>query len=275
MKLTRIAAAATLLTLVACSTNPVTDRAQLMVISEEQILTGSYSAYADMLDEAALRRALNTDARMTERVRAIAARIIPQAVAYRPKLADWQWEVNVIKSDVSNAFCMPGGKIAVNAALLTRLQPTEDELAQIIGHEIAHALSEHSREKISNATASGYLLNVIGLSPRMNTVSSKVLQNIVEIGIHLPNGRFAEREADQIGTLIAAKAGYDPRAAISLWEKVRALQDDQAERASTLLSTHPLPAERIAALQEDVARLSPIYHAAAERRKATLTPPAD
>jgi len=164
---------------------------------------------------------------------------------------------------------MPGGKIGINTGLLARLQPTDDELAQIIGHEIAHALSEHTREKISNSTTSTYLLNVVGLSRRMNTVSSKILQQFVEVGVHLPNSRQSELEADQVGTLIAAKAGYDPRAAASLWEKVRALTGEQS---SVFLSTHPLPGERISALRVEAEGLYPGYLESVDLRKQNKLP---
>jgi predicted Zn-dependent protease len=240
-----------------------------MVITEAESMAAASRAYADMIEDASAHGDLNPDLRSAERVRDIAFRIIPHAAAYRPGLADWRWEANVFRSDVANAFCMPGGKIGLNSGLLARLQPTDDELAQVLGHEIAHALSDHSREKISTATTSTYVVNAIGLTRYMNTVSTTLLKNVADVAVNLPNSRVAESEADQVGVLIAAKAGYDPKAAVSLWEKVRALQGEQT---SSFLSTHPLPAERIAFLQSEATRLRPIYMAAVELKNQNRLP---
>ena len=240
------------LALLACTANPVTERPQLMLVSGEKAAADAAAAYAELLALAEFRHALNVDRQMVERVRVIASRLISQAALYRPETGGWQWEVNVFLSDVPNAFCLAGGKIGIHSGLLLRVAPTDDELAQVIGHEIAHAISDHGNERASTAMASSLTVRVLVFSQRLNNVVSQVLKDAARIGVNLPNSRLAEAEADRIGMLIAAKAGFDPRAAITLWEKIGA---HQVAESSSFLSTHPLPAERIAALQDEADRL--------------------
>jgi len=252
MRLPLLTTMLVLLALPGCTANPVTERPQLMLVSGEQAVADGAAAYAELLEMADYRHALNGDAKMVERVRAIANRLIPQAVGYRPAIAAWQWEVNVFMSDLPNAFCLAGGKIGVNSGLLLRLAPTDDELAQVIGHEIAHALSDHGRERASTAIASTVSIRALVFSQHLNTVASQLLKDAARVGVNLPNSRLAEAEADRIGMLIAAKAGFDPGAVITLWKKIGARE---VAGTSSLLSTHPLPAERIAALQGEADRL--------------------
>ncbi len=254
--------------LTACASNAVTGRPQLMLVSEATVTSVSMGAYADLVEDARLRRALNNDPQTTERVRRIAARIIPQASKYRPALADWNWEVNVFRADTPNAFCLAGGKIVVNSSLLAYLQPSDDELAQILSHEIAHTLSGHGQEKISNAIASRTALKALAISQRIDTIYTKPFRGLVEETVTAPNSRQTELEADRVGILLAANAGFDPYAAVTLWEKVRARQGDQEVSFN---STHPPASERIAALQVEVQRVQTIYR---EAQKTLAAPQA-
>lgn len=139
------------LTLAGCETNPVTGRSQVMIVSEEQAQAASSQAYAKTLADARGKGRLNTNAQATTRVRNIANRLVQQAKIMVPASADWAWEINVVGDDNVNAWCMPGGKMAVYSGLLSRVAPTDDELAQVIGHEISHALLQHGRERMSRA----------------------------------------------------------------------------------------------------------------------------
>ena len=230
-----------------------------MLVSEEKVTAGSYQAYAKMVEAASGNNVLNRDALMSNRVRDIAYRIIPHAVNHRSQTLGWKWEVHVFESDTPNAFCMAGGKIGVNSGMVTILKATDDELAQVIAHEIAHALSEHSREKLSVALAARTAVNVVAAWQGLGQLSSEALGTLAALAIELPNSRIAESEADTIGIRLAAKAGYNPDAAITLWTKMLQLS---GESSSAILSTHPLPSERIVALKGEAARLKPEYEQA-------------
>jgi predicted Zn-dependent protease len=240
-----------------------------MLVSEEQVTAGSYQAYAKMVTAASGNQVLNRDALVTKRVRDIAHRIIPHAVNHRTQALGWKWEVHVFESDIPNAFCMAGGKIGVNSGMVTKLKATDDELAQVIAHEIAHALSEHSREKLSVALAARTAVNVVAAWQGLGQLSSEALGGLATIAIELPNSRVAESEADTIGIRLAAKAGYNPDAASTLWTKMLQLS---GESSSAILSTHPLPTERIAALKVEAAQLKPEYEKALSLRTADMLP---
>lgn len=262
-------AAVAMASLVGCATNPVTEREQLMLISESQVLTSSELAYQRLVADAASRQSLNADVQLVERVQQIAFRIIPHAVRFRPAVIDWRWEINVLQSETPNAFCMAGGKIGVNTAIVNDLNLTDDEIAQVIGHEVAHALSEHTREKISVAIASGMFANIVIRSKSMNEWSAQAVQTAIELAVTLPNSRLAETEADSIGMLLATNAGYDPKAAASLWNKMLMRS---GEARSSIVSTHPLPSERITSLNLLAAKMYPRYVETVELRLSDKLP---
>ena len=233
------------------------DRSQRVfsMVSSEQLDSEAATLYQKTLSDAQTQRALNTDAAATARVRNIAQRLIAQVGTFRQDAAAWKWEVNVISSDEVNAWCMPGGKISVYTGLLQKVQPTDDELAAVIGHEIAHALREHSRERVSQQMATGLGLNVLS-AVTGSQLSTDVAGKLAEVTFSLPNSRTHETEADRIGVELAARAGFDPRAAVTLWTKMeKAGGGGQPE----FLSTHPSPASRIADLQQASARVLPLY----------------
>lgn len=260
------------LALIGCATNPVTDRQQMMLLSEQDVIASSYRAYAGLLSDAQSRGRLNTDPALTGRVREIAYRVTPQAARYRPPVFIWQWDVNVVESDDVNAFCMAGGKIIVNSGLISRLQPTDDELAQVIAHEIAHALSEHTREKLSLAIASKLAVAAVSVAGKLPDTSVRGLDALVEVTVRLPNSRELETEADRIGIQLAAMAGYDPRAAVTLWQKLAALNEP---RTPVFLSTHPLPSDRISYLGNEAAKFQSVYEEALVLRQRDRAPKAE
>lgn len=250
--------------------------------ARESMLTSAAEGYDRILGSALQGGALNADPAQVDRVVGITNRLIPHVVHFRPDALDWAWEVGVLTSDTPNATCMAGGKIFVFTGLLETWQPSDDELAAVIGHEIGHALRDHTAEKYStqsrnNSFASGLSAIIsIGLAATTGVQLSNTLHTAGQVGAeafaNLPNSRELELESDLIGMELMARAGYDPRAAATLWQKVA----DQARAAGSaregdFWSTHPSDAARIAELQAREARVRPLYLAA---RQQPTSPPA-
>jgi predicted Zn-dependent protease len=230
-------------------------RTQLMGVSAGQVNTASAQSYRKMLQDAEKKKQLNRDAAMLARVQGIAKRLIPQTVHFRSDAPGWQWETNLFQSDEVNAFCMAGGKIGVYSGLIDKVKVTDDELAAVMGHEIAHALREHVREQVSRQEA----LRWVGVLASVATGSQIVgdlSDTVTNVTLTLPKSREAEREADVIGVELAARAGYDPRAAISLWKKMSQLGGG---RPPEFLSTHPAPESRVEELSSITAAVMPLY----------------
>jgi predicted Zn-dependent protease len=242
------------------------ERHQRMLVSSEEINAASDKAYHDLLEQAKAKGALNRDPAQLERVKRIQDRIIPQTAAFREDAPKWKWEVNVISTKDVNAFSMPGGKTAVFSGLIDQLKPSDDELAAVMGHEIGHALREHARERASEAAAQQVGLGVVGAVlglPSGYLDLSSVLLNVV---FTLPHSRAQETEADRIGVELAARAGYDPHAAIGLWEKMQKLGG--GGQPPQFLSTHPSNEARIADLRNYAERVMPLYQQAKARGSA-------
>src|SRR3989475_8731560 len=163
---------------------------------------------------------VNRDAQQGERVRAIATRIIPQTGVFRKDAPGWKWEVNVLTSPEINAWCMPGGKIALYTGILEKLDSTDDEIAAAIGHEISHALREHGRERASQQLATGGGASAVGAVLGIGQSGADLAGLVGQVTFLLPYSRIHETEADRMGVELAARAGYDPRAAITLWQKM-------------------------------------------------------
>jgi len=261
--------AATALT--ACQTVQTTEggvvgveRRQTMssLVSTEKFNRDAADAYRKVLEDASKKGQLNRDAAQVERVRRIANRLVPSTAAFRPDAPKWNWEVNVISSDEVNAWCMPGGKIAVYSGLLTKLNPTDEELAAVMGHEISHALREHSREQYSQAVTQGALITLAGAVFGLSEATQGISQRAVELLVNLPHSRTDETEADRIGVELAARSGYDPRAAVSLWEKMGKVGGGKPPE---WLSTHPSDQSRTRDLQNYSERVAPLYEAARRR----------
>ena len=231
------------------------------LVSEAQLNQTAAQQYADVIGQARNQKKLDTDGAQTKRVRAIANRLIAQVGAFRPDAQSWNWEVHVLQSSDVNAWCMPGGKIAVYSGLINQLKPTDAELAAIIGHEMAHALREHAREQVSQQMATDIGLSVLSMVTG-NAAVQDLGGNLSQVMFTLPNSRTHETEADRIGVELAARAGYDPRAAVILWQKMAQL--DGQGQTPEFLSTHPSAASRIQDLQVMSDRVLPLYQAAAK-----------
>ena len=241
------------------------ERKQQMTVltpSPQQVDQAARQQYLQVLGEADKKGALNRDARQTERVRAIAQRLIPRTAVFRDDAPGWNWEINVIDSDQVNAWCMPGGKIAVYTGLIDKLNITDDELAAVIGHEIAHALREHARERMGRAQMAGLGAAVaeIGLEIFTGVRLGGSGNSFAQAMFVLPNSRENEQEADRIGVELAALGGYDPRAAITLWQKMGKASGGSAP--PQWLSTHPSNETRIRDLQDYAQRVLPLYEKA-------------
>ena len=240
------------------------DRPQSMttLISSEEFNAKAATEYRRVLQEASKKGQLNHDPAQLKRVRRIADRLIPSTVAFRPDAPRWSWEVNVMTSDEVNAWCMPGGKIAVYTGLLAKLGLTDDELAAVMGHEISHALREHSREQYSQAVGQGILVDILGTVTGASAAAQDVGQTILDVMLNLPHSRTDETEADRIGVELAARSGYDPRAAVSLWEKMGKLGGSKPPQ---FLSTHPSDESRMADLRVYADKVMPLYESARKR----------
>ena len=232
------------------------DRKQRMIVSEEQIEQGSEAAYKQELEKARQQGGLNQDRQIYQRVQAITQRLIPQTGVFRPDARQWKWEVNVQTSKDVNAYCMPGGKIMVYTGLVERLNATDAELAAVIGHEIAHALREHSRERVSQMYAQQLALAGIAVATGATQGTMELASQISQVTFTLPHSREQEAEADRIGLELIARAGYDPNASISLWEKMGKVGGGGPPE---FLSTHPSGASRIRDLQASLPRVQGLY----------------
>jgi predicted Zn-dependent protease len=237
-------------------------RTQRMMVSADEIDQASAQEYSKLLADANAKQALNRDTAMVQRVQAISRRLIAQTAAFRPDAGAWRWEANVFQSDQINAFCMAGGKIGIYSGLITKLNTTDDELAAVIGHEIAHALREHVREAVSREAGTQLVLQGLGALTGSDALA-KLGSVVSQVTFDLPRSRDAETEADRIGVELAARAGYDPRAAISLWNKMGQASGSGPPK---FLSTHPSPATRQQDLARTSAQVMPLYQQAVQRR---------
>jgi predicted Zn-dependent protease len=236
------------------------DRKQHMLVSEQEIEKGAEVAYRQELDKAKDKRALNTDQQTYQRVQNITRRLIPQTGTFRPDAPQWKWEVNVQTTDDVNAYCMPGGKIMVYTGLIEKLHASDSELAAVIGHEIAHALREHSRERISRAYAEQLALAGIAVATGASEATMQLASQVSAVTFQLPHSREQEAEADRIGLELMARAGFDPSSAVTLWQKMGKLSSGGPPE---FLSTHPSGESRIRDLEALVPRVMPLYQAAA------------
>lgn len=269
LKRTRLAAGITVciaaLTLGACTTTTSSgvvgaNRQQLLLVSSAEINQMANEAYGEMKAEAQKQNILNKDQRLLNRVRAIAARLQPQTSVFRSDAPGWNWEVNVLESDQLNAFCMPGGKIMFYSGLIEKLDLSDDEIAVVMGHEIAHALREHSREQMSQAlaaqTAIGIGAALLGLGRGTADLAATGYQALIATRF----SRADETEADRIGLELSARAGYDPRAGVTLWQKMMAANEGTAP--PEILSSHPASANRVREIQSLLPAVTPLYEAA-------------
>jgi predicted Zn-dependent protease len=234
------------------------------LVSAEQIEAAAGKQYAQLLAEARRKGSLAPDDHpQVRRLRAISRRIEPQARPWNPRAAQWRWEVNLLGSKQLNAFCMPGGKIAFFSGILQQLQLDDAEVAAIMGHEAAHALREHARERIGKSSATS-----IGLSLGAQLLGLGSLGDAAaNLGTQLLTLKFSrddETEADLVGMELAARAGYDPAAGVTLWEKMQ-----QASKGAPpqWMSTHPSSGSRIGEIREKLPKVQPLYAQADKPRE--------
>ena len=226
------------------------------LVPADSVERSSLEQYAQMLEQAAEKKALaGKDHPQLRRLRDIANKIIPHALSWNPRAANWQWEVNLIGSKQINAFCMPGGKIAFYTGILDQLKLNDDEVAMVMGHEIAHALREHARERMGKSTATNIgaslLTQLLGLGQIGQTVTNYGAQLLT-----LQFSRDNESEADLVGMELAARAGYDPRAGVTLWQKMSAANKGAPPQ---WLSTHPSGSTRIGDIEANLPKVLPLY----------------
>lgn len=224
------------------------------IVPAEELEQSSATQYSGVIEEARGKGILaaDTDPQL-QRLKRIAGRITPHATRFNPRAAQWSWQVNLIRSTQINAFCMPGGKIAFYTAILEQLKLTDDEVAVIMGHEMAHALREHGREQIAKAG-----LTNIG-SQVLTTAVGSTAGSLVKTGAGLLTLKFSrddETDSDLVGIELAARAGYDPKAGVSLWKKMAA-----ASKGAPMewFSTHPSSENRITTIEQNLPAVVPLY----------------
>lgn len=266
-----IAALLATLLLAGCATTQTTNSSVVGVerkqyvglVSEKEAEQQSALAYQQTLKDAESKKQLNQDSAETLRVRNIANRLIAEVGVFRTDALKWNWQVNVMESKEINAYCMAGGKMMVYTGLLDQIKPTDDELAAVMGHEISHALREHVRERMSRAKAQQMGLlgaaALVGLSTKSgdNAVRTLALGGaIATVALTLPNSRTAEHEADEVGLELMARAGYNPNAAVTLWEKMSA---KGGAKPPEFLSTHPSDQARMDDIKRLIPKVMPLY----------------
>lgn len=236
-------------------------RTQFMMpgLSSNQLNQAYATSYREMQNKAAMTGALDKSSALFRRVQNVTNRLIAQTTIFRPDAKNWPWETSLIKSNELNANAGPGGKIVVYSGLITQLNLTDDELAAVLGHEIAHALREHSRESMSQAYAGELAKQGAVALLGLGQGGSQLADMAMQYGMMLPNSRSHESEADLMGIELAARAGFNPNAAISLWEK---MERANAGAPPEFLSTHPSSASRITNLRAAIPRVMPLYEQA-------------
>lgn len=251
------------LSLVACESVSTTQpgtvgiaRQQTMMVSSQEVNQAAASEYQKVLAAARQKGVLDRDAALVQRVRNVAARLIPQTGAFRSDAPGWAWETHVISDNQLNAWAMPGGKMMVYSGLIERLKLSDDEIAAIMGHEIAHSLREHARERMSQEMGTQLAVGVGSALLGLGETGQQLASAAANIGITLPHSRQHETEADRIGVELAARAGYNPHAAVSVWQKMLQAGGSSGPQ---FLSTHPSPASRLADLKVYAERVMPLY----------------
>tara|TARA_Y100000296_G_C5152448_1_gene247171 strand:- start:1 stop:828 length:828 start_codon:yes stop_codon:yes gene_type:complete len=238
-----------------CATT-LTGRNQLMIVSPDSAIVESKKAYASTVGELDQSNQLVTDAQWVNRIETITGRLVTEAIKLDPKTKDWAWSVAIIDDpDTLNAWCMAGGRMAIYTGIVTQLNLTDDEIAQIMGHEISHALANHTAERMSRAVLMNGALAATAVMTDNNGYVLSGTAMAAKLALELPNSRTAESEADEIGIELATRAGYNPDAAVSLWEKMAKAGGGSGPE---FLSTHPSPGNRAATLDKLGEKMLPL-----------------
>ena len=258
-----ILALAALLSACANTTRPGVvgvSRSQLMMASSEEVNRISASSYNEQNQKAKDKNILVTSGPTYDRLKFIANRLIPQTVAFRDDTNQWDWRLTLIDAPILNATCAPGGKITFYTGIIEQLNLSDDEIAAIMGHEIAHALREHGRERVSQATAQNVFVKIAAALAGPYGYAVSAANQVAQYAIVLPNSRENESEADAIGLELSARAGYNPMGAISVWQKM--LKANKDKSAPEFLSTHPSGETRIEKLTVLMPAVEPLYKVA-------------
>lgn len=236
-------------------------RKQFLIVSQESVVNQAQAYYAQERSEAAKKGTLVRSGREYERLRVILNKVLPATVLMRPDAANWAWELTLINEpETVNAHVMAGGKVTFYTGFVKQTSATDDELAAVMGHEIAHALREHTREKMSQSSALGVVRNV-GLSILgASAATQQAAQAAQQLALDLPFSRAMESEADALGLELSARAGYNPRGAVTLWEKMAKL----SKGGPAFLSTHPASQDRRDALEALLPKVMPLYQQASK-----------
>ena len=256
-------AAATTTTIVGCASTTSAgvvgaDRKQLLLISSQEIMQLSHQAYLQTINEARTKGRLDNNTAQVRRLHRIANHLIPQTAVLRPDATHWDWKVHAITDNQINAYVMPSGKIVFYTGIIERLRLTDAEIAAVMGHEMAHALREHSREKASRHIATQGVLSIAVNALGLSGGQAQLVGLAGRLGLDLPHSRTQEAEADKIGIELMARAGYDPNAAVTLWQK---MQSAGGNGMPQFLSTHPSSTNRITNLKALVPTVMPLYQA--------------
>ena len=234
------------------------------LVPADTLESAATQQYSELMAKARAQGALAPSTHpQLQRLRGIATRLVPYALEWNPRARNWRWEVNLIGSKQINAFCMPGGKIAFYTGILEKLQLTDDEVAMVMGHEMAHALREHARARMAKSEATN-----IGLRLGAQLLGLGNMGDLAaNLGGQLLNLKFSrgdESDADLVGLELAARAGFNPEAAVVLWRKMGEATGNQGGLA--FLSTHPSGPDRIRELQNNVPKVQGLYQAALRNR---------
>ena len=230
------------------------------LIPASQVEDAAQQQYSQLVGEARGQGALAPGNHpQVQRLRYIASRIVPLTAACNERAQQWKWEVNLLGSKQINAFCMPGGKIAFFSGILSTLKLNDDEVAMVMGHEVAHALLEHARERMAKSAGTNLGLRIGAAVLGLGGAGDLAAQGLSSLA-NLKFGRSDETEADALGLVLAAQAGYDPRAGVSLWQKMAAASGGRAP--PQWLSTHPAGASRIKDIEGRLPRVLPDFEAA-------------
>lgn len=247
------------------------DRQQLLLVNSAQLNAEVAELYKKELAKARQANALDTPAVYANRVNAIFKRLLPHTNVFRPDGTQFNWEIHTINSDEVNAFCMPGGKMIVYTGIIKQLNLTDDELAAIIGHEMAHALREHTREKLSQDSVKSTGLSLVKTFTKINSTQMDLADMASQVGLSLPFSRVMETESDVIGLELMARAGYNPEAASQVWAKSAKLSAGKGSAFDALLSTHPTDENRLKKLDSLVPKVLPLYEEAKTKKAPTST----
>ncbi len=232
------------------------NRRQFLAFPEQQVNNMAAQSYDAEKNKAKQKNTLDQNQEHLKRLQNISKKLIPQTKGFRKDATGWDWEVHSITSPELNAYCMPGGKIIFYTGIIEKLKLTDGEIAAIMGHEIAHALRQHGRERMSEELAKQGVLQLAVISGKLDPKYAQVVGLAFLAGMTLPHSRRGETEADEIGLELMARAGYDPTEAVSLWKKMKS---QGGPKRPAILSTHPADDQRIASIENLLPKVLPLY----------------